>query len=61
MLINTFFCETSSQLFMSKIDPMVSYLNRRIEGLVAIGTKVEDQELVFISLKGVAPSWMPFV
>jgi hypothetical protein len=49
---------------MCKIDTMVSYLTRIIElkdQLVDIGTKVEDQELVSISLNGLAISWMPFV
>jgi hypothetical protein len=29
--------------------------------LAAIGTYVEDQGLVSISLDGIVPSWMPFV
>jgi hypothetical protein len=49
---------------MSKIDTMVSYLTRISElkdQLPTIGTKVEDQELVSISLKELAPSWTHFV
>jgi len=44
---------------MSKIDTMVSYLtviSELKDQMVTIGTKVEDQELVSISLKGLAPS-----
>jgi hypothetical protein len=53
-----------SVIHMSKIDTMVSYLTRISElkdQLATIGTMVEDQELVSIALKGLAPSWMPFV
>jgi hypothetical protein len=49
---------------MSKTDTMVSYLTRITElkdQLATIGTMVEDQELVSIALKGLVPSWMPFV
>jgi hypothetical protein len=48
---------------MSKTDTMVSYLtknNELMDQLAAIGTKVEDRELVSISLKGLAPSLTPF-
>lgn len=48
---------------MGKIGTVVSYLTRISElkdQLVAIGTKVEDQELVSIALKGRA-SWKLFV
>jgi hypothetical protein len=29
--------------------------------LVSIGTTTKDQDLVSIALKGIDPSWMPFV
>jgi hypothetical protein len=53
-----------SHLHEQDIDTMVSYLTKISElkdQLAAIGTKVEDQEIVSIALKGLAPSWMPFV
>jgi hypothetical protein len=43
---------------------MVSYLPRITklkDQLAAIGTKVEDEELVPIALNGFASSWKPFV
>lgn len=49
---------------MSKIDNVVSYMAKITElrnHLSAIGTKVEDKELVSIALNGLLPSWRPFV
>ena len=49
---------------MSKTDTMVSYLTMITElkdQLVAIGTKVEGQELVSVAFKGFTPYGMPFV
>jgi hypothetical protein len=48
-----------STIHMSKTDTVVSYLTKITElrdQLVAIGTQVEDQELVSISLNGLVPS-----
>jgi hypothetical protein len=49
---------------MSKIDNVVSYMAEITElrdQLSAIGTKVEDKELVWIDLNGILPSWKLFI
>jgi hypothetical protein len=53
-----------STIHMSKTDIVVSYLAKTTElrdQFTAIGTKVEDKELLPIALEGFAPSWKPFV
>jgi hypothetical protein len=51
-------------MHMSKTNIVVSYMTRITklrDQLGAIGTKVEDKELVSIALNGLVPSWKPFV
>jgi hypothetical protein len=49
---------------MSKIDTVASYLMKITElrdQLATVGDKVEENELVWISLNGFGPSWHHFV